>query len=141
MARIIDEFCGQENGYSRSITLRNKLIPIGRTEENLKRFLERDEERANAYPEVKELIDDIHRNFIEETLGKFSFIWKPLYDDFESYQNEKDKKKKTAIKKNLEKKQADARKKIVEFFNKKNEDEKKSNFEKLFKDELFKELL
>lgn len=25
MARTIEEFCGQGNGYSRSITLRNKL--------------------------------------------------------------------------------------------------------------------
>ena len=57
MARIIDEFCGQENGYSRSITLRNKLIPIGKTADNLKQFLEKDQERADAYPEIKKLID------------------------------------------------------------------------------------
>ena len=34
--KISEEFCGQRNGYSRSITLRNRLIPIGKTEENLK---------------------------------------------------------------------------------------------------------
>ena len=48
MARIIDEFCGQMNGYSRSITLRNRLVPIGKTEENVKQFLEKDLERATA---------------------------------------------------------------------------------------------
>ena len=38
----INKFCGQENGYSRSITLRNKLIPIGKTADNLKQFLEKE---------------------------------------------------------------------------------------------------
>lgn len=32
--KISEEFCGQKNGYSRSITLRNRLIPVGKTEEN-----------------------------------------------------------------------------------------------------------
>lgn len=135
MARTINEFCGQENGYSRSITLRNKLIPIGRTEENLKQFLERDEKRANAYPEVKELIDDIHRNIIEKTLSQFSFDWQPLFNDFQSYQNEKDKSKKDSKKKDLEKLQTVARKKIVEAFG------KNPDFDELFKDGLFKKLL
>ena len=79
----IEEFCGQGNGYSRSITLRNKLIPIGKTADNLKQFLEKDQERADAYPEIKNLIDEIHRGFIEDTLTNFSFVWEPLFDDFE----------------------------------------------------------
>ena len=112
----INEFCGQENGYSRSITLRNKLIPIGKTADNLKQFLEKDQERADAYPEIKNLIDEIHRGFIEDTLTKFSFVWEPLFDDFELYQNEKDKSKKATKKKALEKFQSGARKKIVEAF-------------------------
>lgn len=33
--KTIENFCGQKNGYSRSITLRNRLIPIGKTEENI----------------------------------------------------------------------------------------------------------
>lgn len=32
-----NEFCGQKNGYSRSITLRNRLIPVGKTQENLEK--------------------------------------------------------------------------------------------------------
>lgn len=35
--KTIDEFCGQKNGYSRSITLRNRLIPVGKTQENLEK--------------------------------------------------------------------------------------------------------
>ena len=135
MARTIDEFCGQGNGYSRSITLRNKLIPIGKTADNLKQFLEKDQERADAYPEIKNLIDEIHRGFIEDTLTKFSFVWEPLFDDFELYQNEKDKTKKATKKKDLEKFQSGARKKIVEAF------KKHPDYDKLFKDGLFKELL
>lgn len=131
----IDNFCGQENGYSRSITLRNKLIPIGKTADNLKQFLEKDQERADAYPEIKKLIDEIHRGFIEDTLTNFLFVWQPLFDDFELYQNEKDKTKKATKKKDLEKFQSGARKKIVEAF------KKHPYYDKLFKDGLFKELL
>ena len=70
--KISEEFCGQGNGYSRSITLRNRLIPIGKTEENLKKanMLESDFERAKAYVEVKNIIDDFHRSFIEDVLSK-----------------------------------------------------------------------
>lgn len=135
MEKTIDEFCGQGNGYSRSITLRNKLIPIGKTADNLKQFLERDQERADAYPEIKKLIDEIHRGFIEDTLTNFSFVWEPLFEDFELYQNEKDKSKKATKKKDLEKIQSGARKKIVEAF------KKHPDYDKLFKDGLFKELL
>lgn len=131
----INKFCGQGNGYSRAITLRNKLIPIEKTADNLKQFLEKDQERADSYPEIKKLIDEVHRGFIEDTLTKFSFVWEPLFDDFELYQNEKDKSKKAAKKKDLEKFQSGARKKIVEAF------KKHPDYDKLFKDGLFKELL
>lgn len=133
--KTIEEFCGQKNGYSRSITLRNRLIPIGKTEENIIQFLESDIERSKAYPEVKKLIDNIHRSFIQDTLSKVTFPWEPLFEEFERYQNEKDKIKKTLRKKDLQVLQIAARKKIVDAF-KKNPD-----FDKLFKDDLFKELL
>ncbi|MBO4859624.1 MAG: type V CRISPR-associated protein Cas12a/Cpf1 [Treponema sp.] len=133
--KTIDSFCGQNEGYSRSITLRNKLIPIGETEKNIKEFLEKDVERSEAYPQIKKLIDDIHRGFIEECLSNVSFPWEPLFDQFELYQNEKEKIKKNAKKKELIVLQVAARKRIVKAF-KDNKD-----FEKLFKEELFKELL
>lgn len=135
MARIIDEFCGQMNGYSRSITLRNRLVPIGKTEENVKQFLEKDLERATAYPDIKNLIDAIHRNVIEDTLSKVALNWNEIFNILATYQNEKDNKKKAAIKKDLEKFQSSARKKIVDAF------KKNTDFEKLFKEGLFKELL
>ena len=83
--KAVEKFCGQKNGYSRSITLRNRLIPIGKTEENIQKLklLDKDMERAKAYDEVKKLIDEFHRTFIEEVLSKASFEWAPLYDQFD----------------------------------------------------------
>ena len=69
---VIENFCGKENGYSKSITLRNRLIPIGRTQENLEKLdmLSNDRKRAASYQEVKKLIDEFHRSFIQDVLSK-----------------------------------------------------------------------
>lgn len=94
--KTIDEFCGQTNGYSRSITVRNRLIPIGKTEENIQKqhLLDNDITRSRAYVEVKKMIDDFHRSFIEDVLSKAKFDeWGALYDLFDLFQNEKDKQK------------------------------------------------
>lgn len=131
----IGDFCGQRNGYSRSITLRNRLIPIGKTEENVREFLEKDKERAMRYPEIKSLIDSIHRNIIEESLCNVSFSWEKLFSQFELYQKEKDKTKKSVYKKELESIQKAARRAIVKSFT------ENKDFDKLFKDGLFKDLL
>ena len=135
--KTIDNFCGQKNGYSRSITLRNALIPIGKTEENIQKLklLDKDVERSKAYVEVKKLIDDFHRTFIEEVLSKTKLEWGPLYEQFELYQNEKDKQKKNKIKKQLEQLQSGMRKDIVKQF------KKDERFDKLFKKELLSDFV
>lgn len=137
MKTLDDKFCGYKNGYSRSITLRNALIPVGKTEENIKRLnlLENDFKRANAYGEIKKFIDDFHRSFIEETFSKSAFEWKPLYDQFELFQKETDRQKKDKHKKELETLQAAMRKQIAKKFT---SDER---FKKLFAKELLSELL
>ena len=133
--KISEEFCGQGNGYSRSITLRNRLIPVGKTEENLKnvKMLEGDFERAKAYQEVKNLIDDFHRSFIEDVLSNTTLDWGALYDQFDLFQSEKDKSKKH--KKQLEVLQGVMRKSIVKHFK---DDER---YSKLFKKEILTDLL
>lgn len=134
----IEQFCGQKNGYSHSITLRNRLIPVGKTEENIEKLnlLESDKKRSKAYVEVKAMIDDFHRSFIEDVLSKAKFDeWGVLYDQFDLFQNEKDKQKKLKIKKELETLQGVMRKKIVKKFK---EDER---FDKLFKKELLTEFV
>lgn len=135
--KINGEFCGQKNGYSRSITLRNRLIPIGKTEENLKnaQLLDGDFKRAAAYSEVKNLIDDFHRSFIEEVLSKTELDWGPLYDQFDLFQAEKDTAKKAKHKKALEPLQGAMRKSIVKRFT---DDER---YAKLFKKEILVDLL
>lgn len=137
--KISEEFCGQGNGYSRSITLRNRLIPIGKTEENLKKanMLESDFERAKAYVEVKNIIDDFHRSFIEDVLSKetLGLDWGALYDQFDLFQSEKDKVKKVKHKKQLEVLQSVMRKDIVKKF--KNDE----RYPKLFKKEILTDLL
>ena len=137
--KISEEFCGQGNGYSRSITLRNRLIPIGKTEENLKKanMLESDFERAKAYVEVKNIIDDFHRSFIEDVLSKetLGLEWGALYDQFDLFQSEKDKSKKAKHKKQLEVLQSVMRKDIVKKF--KNDE----RYPKLFKKEILTDLL
>lgn len=133
----IDDFCGQKNGYSRSITLRNKLIPIGKTQENLDKLnlLDNDKKRADSYKQVKDLIDDFHRSFIQDVLSKVSFEWGSLFDQLDAYQKCNDKQKKKDEKKTLEIFQKAARKRISEAFS------DNPNYDKLFKDGLFKELL
>ena len=135
--KMIEIFCGQKNGYSRSITLRNRLIPIGKTEENIEKLqlLDNDIKRSKAYVEVKTMIDDFHRAFIEEVLSKAKLEWGPLYDLFDLFQNEKDKQKKSKIKKELETIQGVMRKQIVKKF--KDDD----RFDKLFKKELLTEFV
>ena len=82
--KTIENFCGQTNGYSRSITLRNALIPIGKTEENIQKLklLDKDIERSKSYEEVKKMIDDFHRFFIEDILSKTELDWEALYNQF-----------------------------------------------------------
>ncbi|MDD7417575.1 MAG: type V CRISPR-associated protein Cas12a/Cpf1, partial [Spirochaetales bacterium] len=135
--KTIENFCGQKKGYSRSITLRNRLIPIGKTEENIKKLklLDNDINRSKAYVEVKALIDDFHRVFIEDVLSKVKLEWGPLYDQFDLFQNEKDKQKKNKIKKELETLQGAMRKQIIKKF--KDDD----RFDKLFKKELLTEFV
>ena len=134
---VIENFCGKENGYSKSITLRNRLIPIGRTQENLEKLdmLSNDRKRAASYQEVKKLIDEFHRSFIQDVLSNANFEWGPLYDEFDLYQSKTDKSEKAKIKPDLQKIQILMRSKIVKKFT---SDER---FKKLFAKELLSELL
>lgn len=135
--KAVEKFCGQLNGYSRSITLRNRLVPIGKTEENINHFrlLENDKKRADSYQEVKNIIDDFHRSFIQDVLSNANFEWSPLFDEFDLYQSRNDKAEKAKIKPDLQKLQSLMRTKVVKKFT---SDER---FKKLFAKELLSELL
>lgn len=61
--------------YALSKTLRFSLIPEGETLEHIKEsgILEQDEHRAESYEEVKKLIDEYHKAYIEQQLSSFRF--------------------------------------------------------------------
>lgn len=60
------------NLYQLSKTLRFELIPIGKTLEFIETngLLLQDEHRAESYKEVKRIIDEFHKKFIEDSLSK-----------------------------------------------------------------------
>lgn len=131
------------NLYSLSKTLRFELKPIGKTLENIQKhgILENDNQRAKSYVEVKKIIDEYHKHFIEESLADFKF------DSKEENKNEEDRKdhlkefytlytcgsKNEKQKKQFEDIQTNLRKQIVEQFN------KNEKFKRLFSKELIRE--
>lgn len=57
--------------YGVSKTLRFKLIPVGKTQDNIdqKRLIEEDKKRAADYKAAKKIIDRYHISFIDEVLS------------------------------------------------------------------------
>ena len=88
---VIDKFCGQGNGYSVSKTLRFELKPMGKTLENISKgkFLESDKKKSEDYKEVKIIIDNYHRYFIDDVLKSASFNWGDLAKEINEYSKTK----------------------------------------------------
>lgn len=103
--------------YNLSKTLRFKLVPIGKTEENfnLNNLLPIDEERSESYAQVKHIMDKYHRDHIEKTLSGIKELniteYAAIYR--KSKLDESDKKTLKACEKKL-------REEIGEHFNTKN---------------------
>lgn len=91
MVRTINEFCGQGNGYSVSKTLRFELKPMGKTLENISKgkFLESDKKKSDDYKDVKKIIDNYHRYFIDDVLKLASFNWEHLAKEIKEYNKTK----------------------------------------------------
>uniref|UniRef100_UPI0035F21D55 ReChb n=1 Tax=synthetic construct TaxID=32630 RepID=UPI0035F21D55 len=127
-------FSNFTNQYPLSKTLRFELKPVGKTLEHIEKkgLLEQDEKRAEDYKKVKKIIDEYHKDFIEEALNNVKLNGEGLEEYYELYfkKNKDDKDKK---KKEFEKIQDNLRKQIVEAF--KNHEKYKN----LFKKELIKE--
>ena len=97
--------------YPVSKTLRFELKPIGKTLEKIKEtgIIEKDEKRHNDYFDAKKIIDTYHKYFIDAALSKVSRLdWSPLKEALIGSLDRSD-----ASKKNLEKTQAEFRKKIA----------------------------
>lgn len=121
--------------YPLSKTLRFELKPIGKTLEHIKakNFLEKDATLAESYQQIKPILDDYHRDFIEQALQDIDLI---ELSNFQTHylalkQNKNDDK----LRKALEKSQEQLRKAIVKQFKK--DEQTKTLFESLFAKELF----
>lgn len=119
--------------YQRQLTLRNALIPIGATLENLKKhgIIAADEELEQIYQQAKAIIDDYHRYFIDSNLSRIALNWQELYEALLAFQHQRNDETKAQ----LEKTQTAYRKQLLKAFT---EDE---NYKYLFKKELFTKVL
>lgn len=95
------------NIVSISKTIRFKLIPVGKTLENIEKLgkLEKDFERSDFYPILKNISDDYYRQYIKEKLSDLNLDWQKLYDAHELLDSSKKESQK-----NLEMIQAQYRK-------------------------------
>lgn len=129
MSTIYQQFT---NLYSLSKTLRFELKPIGETadyiedfkSQNLKDFVMKDQQRAEDYKAIKELIDDYHRAYIEDKLSspvdpKTGEMWinpQDLEDAYSHYEKLKEDQKDPKNRKLWEDTQTALRKKLVKSF-------------------------
>lgn len=71
------------NKYSKQLTLKNELIPVGQTLENIKKngFIEGDEQLNENYKKAKKIVDDFLKDFINKTLNNIQIgNWSELAD-------------------------------------------------------------
>ncbi|MBD3842569.1 MAG: type V CRISPR-associated protein Cas12a/Cpf1 [Campylobacterales bacterium] len=118
------------NQYQLSKTLRFELKPIGNTLEHIKQkgLLSQDEQRAENYTVIKEVIDTYHKAFIEESLASVVFDNLERFEELYLKSNKDEKEQKE-----FEKLQENLRKEIVKNF------KVHPKWNNLFKKELIKE--
>ncbi|MCF7860954.1 type V CRISPR-associated protein Cas12a/Cpf1 [Candidatus Woesearchaeota archaeon] len=80
---------GFTNKYKISKTLRFELKPIGSTLDNIKKkgIIEEDEEREKEFNEVKKIMDEFYKDFIEKALGN-CYIEKDNLQQFQKIYNQ-----------------------------------------------------
>ncbi len=137
------------NLYSLQKTLRFELKPVGKTLEHINNneLLQRDEQRAESYIKAKEIIDEYHKDFIENSLVDFRFQLedkgnKDSLTEYYSYYSIKQKNE--ADKKIFSDIQANLREQIASKFSGKSgkkiiDDDAAKRFQRLFAKELIKE--
>ena len=109
MKKTLDEFT---NLYSISKTLRFELKPDDLTKANIEKgkFLESDKKKADDYEDVKKIIDNYHKFFIDDVLKDASFDWTALEKEIVEYSKNKSDDTK------LETEQKKLREQIVKLF-------------------------
>lgn len=112
--KINEEFCGQKNGYSISKTLRFELKPQGATLGNIEKakLLESDFKKSQDYKDVKIIIDNYHKYFIDNVLQNVNLNWTNLANALIEYSKAKEDNS------NIIKEQDALRKEIVKHISK-----------------------
>ena len=79
------------NLYSLSKTLRLELKPLGQTKANIEKgkFLESDKKKADDYKDVKKIIDNYHKFFIDDVLKNANFDWTLLEKEMSDFNKSK----------------------------------------------------
>ena len=97
---MLEQFTNQ---YQLSKTLRFELRPVGKTKEFIeqKGLISEDQERAEKYKRVKEIIDRYHKWFIDESLYGTHLNGLEEYQEL-FYKSNKNDKEETAFKKSQE---------------------------------------
>ena len=77
--------------YTLSKTLRFELKPVAQTKENIKKgkFLESDKKKVDDYKDVKKIIDNYHKFFIDDVLKNASFDWTVLEKEMSDFNKSK----------------------------------------------------
>ena len=128
---VFSEFTGQ---YPLSKTLRFELIPQGKTEYWIEKngLLASDAKKARDYQDVKKIIDNYHKFFIDSVLERASFDWDGLENSITSYRKDK------TLNDELSKVQKQMRNKIAKLFS---DDDRFSILTAATPNDLFKTLL
>ncbi|QQS59074.1 type V CRISPR-associated protein Cas12a/Cpf1 [Candidatus Peregrinibacteria bacterium] len=139
-------FSSFTNQYSLSKTLRFELKPVGKTQQMLEetKVFQRDETIQKKYEATKPYFDRLHREFVKEALE--SKVLSELDGYFEIFKKWKIDKK--VYEKEIQKKEGELRKGIVQFFNTQGKEWaekysglKNKNIEILFEEAVFKAIL
>jgi len=81
MSSLLSEFTSL---YGLSKTLRFELKPVGKTKEYLSKddFFKEDTSKADSYSLMKQLLDGLHRDYINEALAKVTKLSIDLEPDY-----------------------------------------------------------
>ncbi len=104
--------------YSLSKTLRFELKPVDETKNHLSQFIESDTQRDKDYKKLKTIIDEYHKDFIQEALSKNDIFLesdlKQLSALIKKSKNLQEFNKRGKVNKSIEKLQDKLRKQIAE---------------------------
>lgn len=129
---------------AKQITIRNELIPIGKTLENIQnnKILEIDSQRSVDYKAAKDIIDRFHRQFIELALTDTALDWTTLSVLLTTDTSALNDEQKEKLNESIASEQAKLRKSIHDLFeNVESLNGVSIKFDLIFKKELIKEYL